>query len=337
MGTSLIVRCGTLLLIASAGCRATRNLARPTPVREEAPARVGDSIVVCGQRHSIGAPVVLWTDPGGYDAYSTELRFPEEPPKEAPVGLRYQPGRAVEGELGLAAMLGSPRCLDDLRNTVDQFVLHYDVCGTSRQCFKVLHDRRKLSVHFLLDVDGTLYQTLDVSDTAWHASKANRRSVGVEIANIGAYRPGDATLDAWYECDELGPRLRYPEWMEEPGVRTPGFVARPARPERIRGEIHGVEYEMHDLTPQQYDTLAKLAAKLCELLPLLASDAPRGTDGRVRTDELSPDEFAAFHGILGHYHVTRGKQDPGPAFDWEAFLARVRAELEHHPDQESIP
>src|SRR3954471_23301636 len=37
--------------------------------------RHGDEIMVCGQLFHTGAPVVLWTDPGGYDAYRTERRF----------------------------------------------------------------------------------------------------------------------------------------------------------------------------------------------------------------------------------------------------------------------
>ena len=34
-----------------------------------------DEIVVCGRMFHTGAPVVLWTDPGGYDAYRVERRF----------------------------------------------------------------------------------------------------------------------------------------------------------------------------------------------------------------------------------------------------------------------
>ena len=37
--------------------------------------RKGDEIVIAGQYFHTGAPVVLWTDPGGYDAYRTERRF----------------------------------------------------------------------------------------------------------------------------------------------------------------------------------------------------------------------------------------------------------------------
>src|SRR6185312_1213159 len=37
--------------------------------------RRGDEIVACGQLYHTTAPVVLWMDPGGYDAYRLERRF----------------------------------------------------------------------------------------------------------------------------------------------------------------------------------------------------------------------------------------------------------------------
>src|SRR5690606_27046607 len=78
-----------------------------------------------------------------------------------------------------------------LQQVVDQVVIHYDGSGTSRRCFETLHDRRGLSAHFLLDVDGTIHQTLDLKERAWHAGVANDRSIGIEIANVGAHPPGD--------------------------------------------------------------------------------------------------------------------------------------------------
>lgn len=74
-----------------------------------------------------------------------------------------------------------------LAETVDQFVIHYDACGLSQTCFDLLQDQRDLSVHFMLDLDGTIYQTLDVKERAWHATIANTRAIGIEIANVGAY------------------------------------------------------------------------------------------------------------------------------------------------------
>src|SRR5262249_10206060 len=53
-------------------------LGRPAaaePKVGERVARQGDEIVVCGQLFHTTAPVVLWMDPGGYDAYRVERRF----------------------------------------------------------------------------------------------------------------------------------------------------------------------------------------------------------------------------------------------------------------------
>jgi N-acetyl-anhydromuramyl-L-alanine amidase AmpD len=263
-----------LAALLVAACVARRStITTPPPA---ARSTVSDSIVIDGELVPIGTRVVKWFDPGGYSAYSTELRFPGERPSdpewEAPDGLRYRPGREAPA--------------------VDQLVLHYDACGTSRKCFKVLHDRRGLSCHFLLDVDGTLYQTLDVTDTAWHARQANPRSIGVELANLGAYPPGD-----------------HPE---------------PAAAPLVRGKIHGRELEMHPFTDAQYDALGKLARALCDELPGLRADVPRGRGGAVRSGVLSDAELARFRGILGHSHVTTDKTDPGPAMDWERLLRALR-------------
>ena len=218
-----------------------------------------------------------------------------------------------------------------LQGVVDQFVLHYDVCGTSRQCFKVLHDRRGLSVHFMIDVDGTIYQTLDVADTAWHASQVNWRSVGVEIASIGSYSTGDAeglrTLEEWYPKDAEGPYIKYSDRIGDPGVRTRAFVGRPARPERVVGPIQGGPRAQYDFTKQQYDALVRLTAALSKTLPRIQVDAPRDDAGRVLTARMDEAHEARFRGVVGHYHVSVQKQDPGPAFDWEPFLARVRARM----------
>lgn len=65
---------------------------------------------------------------------------------------------------------------------VKLFVNHWDACLSSTQCQKVL-DKRGISVHFLIDNDGTIYQTLDMQHAAFHAGKVNRKSVGVEISN----------------------------------------------------------------------------------------------------------------------------------------------------------
>jgi hypothetical protein len=57
----------------------------------------------------------------------------------------------------------------------------------------------------------------------------------------------------------------------------------------------------------------------------------------VRTDALDAGELANFEGILGHYHISTTKVDPGPAFDWQAFLARVRARMSARASVDRLP
>ena len=327
-------RFGWLVLLASllAGCTSTRPGA-PLPRR-------GDEIMVCGQLFHTGAPVVLWTDTGGYDAYRTERRFVpwEKAGWEATAaekklktperfGLRYG---GIPGAGGLSAadverVRGGGWDLPTLRRVVDQFVLHYDVAGTSRTCFRVLQDIRGLSVHFMLDIDGTIYQTLDVKERAWHATICNDRSVGIEIANIGAYPAGDAgVLDRWYGRDATGrTAIRLPGELDGGGVRSTGPF-RPARDAPVVGTIQGQELRQYDLTPQQYDSLIKLTATLCTVLPQIRCDAPRDSAGRVIDHKLADDQLAAYKGLLGHYHIQENKTDPGPALDWERVIAGAR-------------
>ncbi len=277
-----------------------------------------DAIVVCGRRYAVDAPVRLWTEDPFYDAYSTVPRFSSE----GPDGLRYHPGRKARSPELAGRVAREGWTLRNLREQVDLFVLHYDVAGTSESCFKILQDRRELSVHFLLDVDGTIYQTLDLREQAWHARQANPRSVGIEIANIGAYEPGKkSALDKWYVRDRGGVSLRLPETLGDGGVRSKGFIARPARHRRVRGTVHGVTYEQYDFTPQQYRSLVALTAALNEAFPNIELQIPRDGRGAIRSDALSASEFERYRGIIGHQHLTEAKRDPGPAFDWERFLS----------------
>lgn len=291
--------------------------------------RRGDEISVCGQLFHTGARVVLWNDPGGYDAYRIEPRFSGA--VEAATGGELRP-RFGSNRRNLPSDVAERVArtgwsVGDLQKVVRMFVLHYDAAGNSRQCFKILHDVRGLSSHFLLDVDGTIYQTLDLKERAWHASEANDASIGIEIAHVGAFEnPDDTTLKNWYDADLEGMRVRFPAWMRETGIATPGFVARPARTDMVRGEIHGTTYHQYDFTDAQYEALIRLSAALVKIFPRMALEVPREGES-VRSTALTPGELETFGGILGHWHVTTRKVDPGPAFDWNRLLEGARAHL----------
>jgi len=244
--------------------------------------RRGEEIAACGQLFHTGTRVVLWTDLGGFDAYRPHAHRDEE---------RVQPRRFGTYRRGLppdvaARVHEKGWALADLQRVVSQFVIHYDAAGSAARCFEVLHDRCGLSCHFLLDVDGTVYQTLDLKERAWHAGAANDASVGIEIANLGAYPPDE----------------------------RPGYP--------VRGRIHGVELAQQPFTDAQYEALAHLAAALTRVLPRIEARFPRDAGGAVVARVL-PGGGASFAGILGHYHLTKAKVDPGPAFDWERLARRM--------------
>ena len=302
--------------------------------------RVGDEIMVCGQLFHTGAPVVLFTDPGGYDAYRVERRFAQYKQSNWDDSIKARPDLKTPNRYGPREDVLSPEQLERVRgggwdlpllqSVVDQFVIHYDACGLSKICFDVLHDQRGLSVHFLLDLDGTIYQTLDLKERARHSTIANSRSIGIEIANIGAYAVGESDLfKAWYTTDETGQtRIAIPARHGDGGLRVPDFIARPARDKPITGMIQGKRHRMYDLTPEQYDSLIKLTATLCTIFPNLPCDYPRTEEGDLIREKLPDEQYAKYRGLIGHYHVQADKSDPGPAFQWKKVVDGARALLQ---------
>ncbi|MCO5169732.1 MAG: N-acetylmuramoyl-L-alanine amidase [Planctomycetes bacterium] len=286
--------------------------ALPGHADEPAPARVGTAIIVGGRRVEVGAPVVTWEDAGGHDAHREKCAFSDAVLPSSPAAGCDTPRRYAARDIDAAK--------------VDLVVVHYDVAWTSRNCFRILHDVRGLSCHFLLDVDGTIYQTLDLALRARHAGGVNDRSVGIEIAHPGPLELTAGLADR-YARDEATGAVRFDLGARSGDVRTDDFVVRPSRAEPVAGPIHGRTYTMYDFTDAQYDALARLLAALDRAFPDLRLEAPRGPDGAVTTTVADPATFgaAAGVGVIGHYHVTRAKQDPGPAFDWERVLAAARA------------
>lgn len=298
--------------------------------------RTGDEIVAAGQFFHTGTRVVLWMDPGGYDAYRVERRFGPIDQSHwnnliagsGALGTpnRYDLRQALLTPEETERVRGGGWDLPLLQRVVDQFVIHYDVCGTSRQCFKILQDSRDLSVHFMLDLDGTIYQTLDLKEQARHASIANPRSVGVEIANMGAYEAqAQAPLAEWYKRDTNGQvRINIPARFGDGGIRNKGFIGHPMRTEEVSGVIQGKALVQYDFTPQQYEALIRLTAALCRIFPRLKCDYPKDVNGRLIPQKLSDEELKNYHGVLGHYHIQTDKVDPGPALQWEYVISNAR-------------
>ena len=258
-------------------------------------AALGDEIVVCGQLYHTTAKVVLWTDPGGFDAYRVEPRFgpidykptAEEREKSEVWSARYN-GRdrglpKAERERGAGGY-----DLPKLKDVVDQFVLHYDVAGTAKNCFEVLQDKRGLSVHFMLDVDGTIYQSLDLKERAWHATKANSRSIGIEIANIGALSRG--RYKRVFEVVSNRRRRQDSSRRSRRGKVVAVYLGRgaTARASTSRWSewYRGSGYSNTTSLRSSMTPSIKLTATLCSVFPKIRCDYPRDAAGKLVTHRL---------------------------------------------------
>src|SRR5262249_17799830 len=142
----------------------------------------GSSIIVCGRRFDVGQKVVTYEDDPMFSAYTKHrtdqpsMIYPFQPAKRmGAMAERYRARR----------LIGADRSIERLKQVLRQFVVHHDGCQDSKTCFHVLHNERGLSVHFLIDNDGTIYQTLDLVDCAFQAAGVNEISIGVELANRG--------------------------------------------------------------------------------------------------------------------------------------------------------
>ena len=176
-----------------------------------------------------------------------------------------------------------------------QFVLHHDGCPSAAECFNVLHNERGLSCHFLLDNDGTIYQTVDLAFMAFHAAGFNASSIGIEMSNRG-----DAK--------------RWPTFYSTKRQKRDVTTCR----------IHGHTYLAFEYTGPQYEAMKALVKGLLRALPNLPPEYPQDSPGHQSWALLSGVQ--GYSGLLGHYHTTTRKWDPGP-FDFKKFVESIRGKM----------
>jgi N-acetylmuramoyl-L-alanine amidase len=256
-------------------------------------------IWVAGVGFDIEAKVVRWDEGPGYDGTALRCVNPSHPCPDG--GIRpYSPEakNTRPNRFALRPALrryGNHPPLDATQAVVRQFILHHDGCASAAMCFNVLQNERGLSCHFLMDNDGTIYQTMDLSLMAYHAGGFNTHSVGIEICNRG-----DAKRD--------------PDYYRKKNQKRETTTVR----------IHGHIYQCFQFTPQQMDAMHALVKAVNRALPNVPLEYPQDTPGHQAWGELP--NVAQFAGVLGHYHTTRRKWDPGP-FDFKALCEKTRGSL----------
>lgn len=267
--------------------------------------RGSNEIVIAGQRFKVDAPVVNMYDPPYWDAtkeYCIPTQYDPNPkckPGGIPWGNLPHPYSKRYSTRGPLRRYGNNPPLDAVKSVIRQFVIHHDGCNSSDLCFAVLQNERGLSCHFLIDNDGTIYQTIDLALMAYHAGEWNTNAIGVELANRG-----DAKRDPnFYQSGKYGPK-------------------RDVKPVRINGHT----ILAYDYTPAQYDSMVKLGRALLKLLPNLPAEFPQESPGMPLWGTMPPSASFRFSGYIAHYHLINQKWDPGP-FDFKDFCRKLRGQL----------
>ena len=176
----------------------------------------------------------------------------------------------------------------------NMLVAHWDVCLSSKSCFNILK-KRKLSVHFLIDNDGTIFQLMDCNDIGYHAGNraVNNNSIGVEISN--AYYPKYQSI---YKKRGFGSR---PVWKD--------------------AKVHGKTLEPFlGFYPAQEEAFIALSKALNNVykIPLQTPQI----DGVTSTTVVPDVKRGEFKGIVNHFHVTNRKIDCA-GFDIDKFLKNI--------------
>jgi N-acetyl-anhydromuramyl-L-alanine amidase AmpD len=260
------------------------------------------NLIIAGETFKVDAPVINFREPPFWDA-TKEVCIPtatDPAPQCKPGGVPYgnlpRPYAKRYSTRPMLRRYGNNPPIDAVKSVIRQFVLHHDGCSSADMCFAVLQNERGLSCHFLIDNDGTIYQTIDLALMAYHAAEWNTSSIGVEFCNRG---------DAKKEPDYYGN-----------GRRGPTRDVKPCK-------INGHTILAFDYTPAQYEAFIKLARALQRLLPNLPAEFPQSSAGVQSWDTMPTSASFGFSGYIGHYHLTNQKWDPGP-FDFKDFCRKLR-------------
>ncbi len=166
------------------------------------------------------------------------------------------------------------------RMDIDLMVLHWT--GGEGDAFRVartLRDRR-LGVEFIIDGEGVVFQCCDpVELDTFDVGKYNRRSLGVEIVSYG-FRDTDDT-----------PRR---------GRDRKTYVT----------QLRGRRRFFASFRQQQTCAMVALCDAVCTGLDI-PRRVPREQDGSHADRTLHPRELEDYSGVVGHYHLSGHKSDPG--------------------------
>lgn len=190
----------------------------------------------------------------------------------------------------------------------DLIVLHYTAGSSARSAYNswitpVNGKPNRVATAYVVDLDGTIYEVFPPEKWAWHLgmtacnpqSANDRRSIGIEIVNVGPLRPDPSAphqLNWWKD----NYRTRYCGLEDKQRYVTAAF----------RGALYHAAFP-----PAQADSVRRLVDGLTRRFAVRRALPPPGK--RMVFDAAY---FSKFQGIAAHHNFRLDKFDIGPAWDW---------------------
>jgi N-acetyl-anhydromuramyl-L-alanine amidase AmpD len=183
----------------------------------------------------------------------------------------------------------------------DLIVLHFTAGQSARSAFDAWRaDSTRVATAFIVDVDGTIYETFPPAKWAHHlgvkgGTAQDKRSIGVELANVGPLKVSltDPQILNWWPSGFGKAWCR----LEE----TARYV---------KATYRGADF-FASFPEAQTRAAAQLVHRLCDEFSI-----PRALPPKSKRMEHDAAFFSSFQGVAAHHNFRSDKWDTGPAFDW---------------------
>lgn len=184
----------------------------------------------------------------------------------------------------------------------DLIVLHFTAGQSAKSAFRTWADNpTHVATAYMVDPNGTIYEAFDPAYWAYHLGvkgtrgKHDKRSIGIEIANVGPLKR-----------DPARPRLNW--WPREWQAK---WCSLDEKERYVESTYRNIDY-FATMPGSQLNAVGELVRHLCDAFAI-----PRRIPGARRRAAFDAPFFAKWSGVAAHQNFRKDKWDVGPAFDWD--------------------
>jgi len=193
----------------------------------------------------------------------------------------------------------------------DLVVLHFTAGRSAESAFNTWRqDPQRIATAYLVDVDGTIYEVFPPQFWAAHLgvkgtnNAHDRRSIGIEIANVGPLQPAagnPSVLNWWPKASPGAPDF------------TTKFCTLAETDRYVEGTYRGKSH-FASFPAVQIAAIGPLVRALCQQFSI-----PQSLPPLSRRFDCDLSTFVGYKGVCTHANFRQDKWDIGPVFPWEAL------------------